>query len=267
MKMHAQHRRHSPTTSTATPWPEDIFAILQRFDVRQVPYVPDAGHSQLIDRVLGAPSMRAVPLTTEEEGVALFAGAWAGGQRGVLLMQSSGVGNCVNMLSLTQIFRFPFLTLVTMRGEWGEFNPWQVPMGSTTAGVFELCGDQGVAGLARRRGARGGRGGRGAGLQRLHANRRSVVAAPDRRKGLHQMSKTNLLERRSVSPRCWRGARTPSSSVASAPRPTISRRPAIMTVIFTLWGGDGWRRHDRTRRCAGAARAAGRGDHRRRRRC
>jgi sulfopyruvate decarboxylase TPP-binding subunit len=58
----------------------------------------------------------------------------------VLLMQSSGVGNCVNMLSLTQIFRLPFLTLVTMRGEWGEFNPWQVPMGSTTAGVFELSG-------------------------------------------------------------------------------------------------------------------------------
>jgi sulfopyruvate decarboxylase TPP-binding subunit len=72
--------------------------------------------------------------------VALLAGAWAGGQRGVLLMQSSGVGNCINMLSLTQIFRFPFLTLVTMRGEWGEFNPWQVPMGSSTQGVFELSG-------------------------------------------------------------------------------------------------------------------------------
>ena len=115
---------------------------MQRFDVRQVPYVPDAGHSQLIERVLGAPSMRAVPLTTEEEGVALLAGAWAGGQRGVLLMQSSGVGNCVNMLSLTQIFRLPFLTLVTMRGEWGEFNPWQVPMGSSTQAVFELSGSR-----------------------------------------------------------------------------------------------------------------------------
>jgi sulfopyruvate decarboxylase alpha subunit len=121
-------------------WPEDIFSILQRFDVRQVPYVPDAGHSQLIDRVLGAPEMRAIPLTTEEEGVALLAGAWAGGQRGVLLMQSSGVGNCINMLSLTQIFRFPFLTLVTMRGEWGEFNPWQVPMGSSTQAILELSG-------------------------------------------------------------------------------------------------------------------------------
>ena len=134
------HARSEATSDTTLSWPEEIFAILQRFDVRQVPYVPDAGHSQLIERVLGASSMRAVPLTTEEEGVALLAGAWAGGQRGVLLMQSSGVGNCVNMLSLTQIFRFPFLTLVTMRGEWGEFNPWQVPMGSTTQAVFELCG-------------------------------------------------------------------------------------------------------------------------------
>ena len=125
---------------------------------------PDAGHSQLIERVLGASSMRAVPLTTEEEGVALLAGAWAGGQRGVLLMQSSGVGNCVNMLSLTQIFRFPFLTLVTMRGEWGEFNPWQVPMGSSTAGVFELSRHQGIAGLSSRGGARGRRGRGGASL-------------------------------------------------------------------------------------------------------
>src|SRR3954449_1806744 len=139
--MHARAEAASETTSETTPsWPEDIFQILQRFDVAQVPYVPDAGHSQLIERVLGASSMRAVPLTTEEEGVALLAGAWIGGQRGVLLMQSSGVGNCVNMLSLTQILRFPFLTLVTMRGEWGEFNPWQVPMGSTTQGVFELSG-------------------------------------------------------------------------------------------------------------------------------
>src|SRR4029078_10863128 len=134
--MHAR----SDAADTALSWPDDIFAALQRFDVRQVPYVPDAGHSQLIDRVLATPTMRAVPLTTEEEGVALLAGAWAGGQRGVLLMQSSGVGNCVNMLSGVQVFRLPFLTVVTMRGEWGEFNPWQVPMGMATAGVFELAG-------------------------------------------------------------------------------------------------------------------------------
>lgn len=139
--MHARTEAASETTSETTPsWPEDIFQILQRFDVVQVPYVPDAGHSQLIERVLGASSMRAVPLTTEEEGVALLAGAWAGGQRGVLLMQSSGVGNCVNMLSLVGLCRFPFLTLVTMRGEWGEFNPWQVPMGTATPEALRIAG-------------------------------------------------------------------------------------------------------------------------------
>ena len=139
--MHARADATSEQSGTVNAtWPDDIFAILERYDVRQVPYVPDAGHSQLIQRVLGSSSMRGIPLTTEEEGVALLAGAWSGGQKGVLLMQSSGVGNCINMFSLTQIYRFPFLTIVTMRGEWGEFNPWQVPMGTSTQGVFELSG-------------------------------------------------------------------------------------------------------------------------------
>ena len=139
--MHVRADAPTGTASTEAPgWPDDIFDILQRFDVRQVPYVPDAGHSRLIQRVLASSSMRGIPLTTEEEGVALMVGAWAGGERCALLMQSSGVGNCINMLSLTQIFRFPFLTLVTMRGEWGEFNPWQVPMGTTTQSVLELAG-------------------------------------------------------------------------------------------------------------------------------
>jgi sulfopyruvate decarboxylase alpha subunit len=134
------HARTDASSGQAASWPEEIFSILQRFEVRQVPYVPDAGHSQLIQRVLGSSTMRGISLTTEEEGVALIAGAWAGGQRAALLMQSSGVGNCVNMFSLVQLFRLPFFTLVTMRGEWGEFNHWQVPMGSTTQAVFELSG-------------------------------------------------------------------------------------------------------------------------------
>ena len=134
--MHAR----AEISETAASWPEEIFAILQRFDVRQVPYVPDAGHSLLIQRVLASSTMRGVSLTTEEEGVALLAGAWAGGQRGVLLMQSSGVGNCINMLSLSAIGRFPLLMLVTMRGEWAEFNPWQVPMSRATQPSLEAIG-------------------------------------------------------------------------------------------------------------------------------
>ena len=120
-------------------WREEIFAVLKAADIRQVGYVPDAGHARLIELCRDDPGVRAVSLTTEEEGVALAAGAWLGGQRAALLMQSSGVGNCINMLSLTKTCRFPLPMLVAMRGEWAEFNPWQMPMGSKTQAVLELC--------------------------------------------------------------------------------------------------------------------------------
>jgi sulfopyruvate decarboxylase alpha subunit len=121
-------------------WPAQIHEALRAWEVRQVGYVPDAGHSRLIERCHADPQMVTTVLTTEEEGVALLAGAWLGGQRGVLLMQSSGVGNCINMFSLLKSCRMPLVAIVTMRGEWGEFNPWQIPMGSTTPRSLELAG-------------------------------------------------------------------------------------------------------------------------------
>jgi sulfopyruvate decarboxylase alpha subunit len=121
-------------------WPQAVFDILTDLDVRQVAIVPDAGHSRLIRLCEDDPKKRVVTLTTEEEGVALLAGAWLGGQKGVLLLQSSGVGNCINMLSLMQTCQLPLLMLVTMRGEWGEFNPWQVPMGQGTQPALEAMG-------------------------------------------------------------------------------------------------------------------------------
>ena len=120
-------------------WQDQLFDVLKRADIRQVGYVPDAGHSRLIALCKADRDIRDVVLTTEEEGIALAAGAWLGGQRAALLMQSSGVGNCVNMLSLIRSCRFPMLMLVTMRGEWEEFNPWQVPMGSIVEPVLKLC--------------------------------------------------------------------------------------------------------------------------------
>lgn len=121
-------------------WPQHIFHELQAARIRQVAYVPDAGHSQLIRLCHADAGMRAVSLTTEEEGVAMLAGAWLGGDRGVLLLQSSGVGNCINMLSLNQECRIPLLALVAMRGEWGEFNPWQIPMGQSAQAALEAAG-------------------------------------------------------------------------------------------------------------------------------
>jgi|SRR5215470_14109656 len=124
----------------AGSWQNDLYDLLRRHDVTQFAYVPDAGHQILIARSLGDSDVFSIPLTTEEEGVALIAGADLGGTRAVLLMQSSGVGNCVNMLSLIKAGRFPFLTLVTMRGDFGEGNPWQFPMGQATQPVLAAMG-------------------------------------------------------------------------------------------------------------------------------
>jgi len=126
--------------SAAPVWPSELYRLLKAAAVRQVSYVPDAGHARLIDLFEADPEVISNVLTTEEEGIAIAAGAWLGGLRSVLLLQSSGVGNCINMLALATISRFPLLMLVTMRGEWAEFNPWQVPMGQATEPALNAIG-------------------------------------------------------------------------------------------------------------------------------
>ncbi len=121
-------------------WQQAVFDTLKAGGIRQIAYVPDAGHATAIRAARDDPEICDILLTTEEEGVALVCGAWLGGQRAALLMQSSGVGNCVNMFSLLHNCRFPFLTIVTMRGEYAEFNPWQLPMARATAAAFESMG-------------------------------------------------------------------------------------------------------------------------------
>lgn len=122
------------------PWADTIYALFKTHHVNMISFVPDAGHARLIELCQNDVDMRAVTLTTEEEGIAFAAGAYLGGARAALLMQSSGVGNCINMLSLPRVCNMPLLMLITMRGEWGEFNPWQVPMGQATQTVLETYG-------------------------------------------------------------------------------------------------------------------------------
>ncbi|MDX1431285.1 MAG: thiamine pyrophosphate-binding protein [Gammaproteobacteria bacterium] len=130
----------SASPSPPAQWPDALYELLRRHDVTQFAYVPDAGHRVLIDRSLADPAVQSIVLTTEEEGVAMLAGADLGGARGALLVQSSGVGNCINMLSLIKGGRFPFLLLVSMRGDFGEGNPWQMPMGQAVQPVLEAMG-------------------------------------------------------------------------------------------------------------------------------
>jgi len=126
--------------SEQSGWPVELYRLLKQAQVRQVSYVPDAGHAQLIRLFEVDSEIVSNVLTTEEEGIAIAAGAWLGGLRSVLLLQSSGVGNCINMLALATVSRFPLLMLVTMRGEWAEFNPWQVPMGLATEPALNAIG-------------------------------------------------------------------------------------------------------------------------------
>jgi sulfopyruvate decarboxylase TPP-binding subunit len=119
-------------------WSGAIHALLRAWCADLVSYVPDAGHASLINLCRADRATRTVPLATEEEGVALATGAWLGGTRHVMLMQSSGVGNCVNMFAMLKTCQVPFLTLVTMRGDFGEFHPFQMPMGQGTPGAFGL---------------------------------------------------------------------------------------------------------------------------------
>jgi sulfopyruvate decarboxylase alpha subunit len=121
-------------------WPAAIHAELLAAGVSLVAYVPDAGHARLIELCHDDPAIRAVPLTSEEEGVGLAAGAWLGGARTVVLMQSSGVGNLPNALATAAECRFPLVILVTMRGEEGETNPWQNPMGRGAEAVLSTMG-------------------------------------------------------------------------------------------------------------------------------
>lgn len=139
-KQEDQSRVTSRESRASGSWPDDIHRVLTGANVRQVGYVPDSGHARLINLVRADRGMRAVPLTTEEEGVALAVGAWLGGERSVLLMQSSGAGNCINMLGMLNECRVPLLMLVTMRGQWGEFNPWQVPMSQATVPSLAAIG-------------------------------------------------------------------------------------------------------------------------------
>src|SRR3979411_2613905 len=131
--------------SAHTNWPDRIHAVFKRHGIRQVGYVPDDGLTRLIELCCQDNEINDVVLTTEAEGPALVLGATLGGERAAthdgvlttgseapalglgatlggeraaLMMQSSGVGNCLNAFSLLRNCAVPCVILVTMRGEF-----------------------------------------------------------------------------------------------------------------------------------------------------
>src|SRR5439155_10402211 len=100
-------RSSTIAAADAPNWPNLIFEKLREFRVRHVAYVPDAGLARLIELCQAADDMEPTVLTTEEEGIGILAGAWLGGERGALLMQSSGVGNLHQRSFARESLRFP----------------------------------------------------------------------------------------------------------------------------------------------------------------
>jgi sulfopyruvate decarboxylase alpha subunit len=127
-------------TTKTRHWSDDVFAEMKARNIETVATIPDGGLTHLLNMVVADKDMRLVTLSTEEEGIGVATGQWLGGKRSLIAMQSSGVGNCINALGIPVTMRAPCLMLVTMRGQWGEFNPWQVPMGTATRTVLEAVG-------------------------------------------------------------------------------------------------------------------------------
>ena len=123
-----------------TDWSKELFEILSQSNVILYPYIPDAGNKCLIELAEKSNATKAILLTSEEEGVGVCAGAELVGKRGILCMQSSGVGNIPNFLSFVKGGGFPLLMMVSMRGEYGEQNPWQYPMGEAVQSIFDVMG-------------------------------------------------------------------------------------------------------------------------------
>ncbi len=118
-------------------WSKAFFDDLIEAGVTLFPYVPDAGNKRLIEHAQNHNSARPILLTTEEEGVAICAGADLAGEKAIVCMQSSGVGNIPNFLSFVGGGRFPILMMVSMRGDYGEQNPWQYPMGQAVEPILK----------------------------------------------------------------------------------------------------------------------------------
>ena len=121
-------------------WQKETFSALRRQGIDLVCHVPDAGHAKVIEMCEADNEVDCITCTSEEEGIHMLSGAWLGGRKGAMLLQSSGVGNIINALAMPNTCRIPILIIVTMRGEYGEFNPWQVPMGQGTPVCLEAMG-------------------------------------------------------------------------------------------------------------------------------
>lgn len=136
--MAAAGEQTSPKPSHEKSWPEVVLQTLKRNEIRLVPYVPDRVLTTLIRDIHADPFFTAFPTAREEEAVGILAGAWMGGMRGALLMQTSGFATLANVLaSLAMPCQIPLIMFVSERGTLGEFNYGQSLVCRTMRPVLE----------------------------------------------------------------------------------------------------------------------------------
>ena len=119
-------------------WSKHMADVLRRNEIRLFATVPDYIVTQVLEHLWSDSQCRVVTVCREEEGLGLLSGAFMAGRRGALIMQNSGLGNCVNTLgSLNVASQIPVVLVMSHRGDLGEFNPAQVPVGQAAKRILE----------------------------------------------------------------------------------------------------------------------------------
>jgi len=117
---------------------EAIYNGLKDAGINFIVSVPCVNLSKLLNMIDEDDEIIHIPVTREEEGIGICAGAYLGGKKTAILMQNSGIGNSINALkSLTELYKFPLLIVMSHRGTEGENICGQVPMGESTPRILE----------------------------------------------------------------------------------------------------------------------------------
>jgi len=115
-----------------------VYKGMKRAGIDLVTSVPCINLQDLLGLVESDPAIIHVPVTREEEGAGICAGAYMGGKKPALMMQNSGLGNCINALaSLDELYELPLLMIISHRGGEGETIVGQVPMGRRTPRLLD----------------------------------------------------------------------------------------------------------------------------------
>lgn len=117
---------------------EAIYDGLKDIGIDFIVSVPCVNLSKILNMIDDDPEITHIPVTREEEGIGICAGAYLGGKRPAILMQNSGLGNSINALkSLMELYEFPLIMIMSHRGTEGESICGQVPMGESTPRILE----------------------------------------------------------------------------------------------------------------------------------